>query len=57
MNLWIKKVVALTGIEPVRPLQTHDFKSCASTSSATGPRERLYHDKNHFFTIFSRLFL
>ncbi len=30
-------MVALAGIEPARP-KAHDFKSCASTSSATGPR-------------------
>lgn len=33
-------MVAPPGLEPGRP-KTHDFKSCASTNFAMGPREKV----------------
>ena len=35
-NSDLTRSVPQTGIEPVRPLGTQDFKSCVSTSSTTG---------------------
>ncbi len=38
-------MVLRAGIEPARPQGTQDFKSCASTYSATQARKKDYHDR------------
>ena len=48
-------MVQMAGIEPARFIQPQDFKSCASTSSATSAFMSFELDKNYYTIIFRTL--